>query len=380
MTRLSGHAYPWDVLGDPEFPGRVRDHGITNVTLACAYHAVRAATPLHARHQIITARTSALYRPVRRKPWSGHRLVPAPASWLDEPAPFDTATAVLQRAGFEVCAWVVLTHNSRLGEYYPDVAVINCFGDRYPHALCPQWSEVRRYAATLASESVQGIHLSGVLLEAWGQHGVTHGALHDKTAGAWSPAVARLLSICCCAACQTAWITRGLDPARVIADLRTAVWHQHNPAPDMVEQLRATRVDATAALLAEVLGALTDTAPDLPVTVFADPDPSSATPVGAVDTRVATVLVSAWATEAGRADAVSAVRLALPATVTVGAYVTVLPPVEPHAVPAHVGRLVAAGAQQLNLYHLGLAGPDRQRALGAAVLACRNETREEPAR
>jgi hypothetical protein len=374
VTRLSGHAYPWDVLGDPEFPCRVRDHGVSDITLACAYHAVRAATPLHPRHQIITAPTSALYRPVRRKAWSGHRLVPAPASWLDDPAPFDTATTMLGRAGFKVSAWVVLTHNSRLGESYPDVAVTNCFGDRYPHALCPQWSEVRRYAATLASESVQGIDLSGVLLEAWGQHGVAHGGMHDKTAGAWSPATSRLLSICCCAACQTTWIARGLDPGQVIADLRTAVWHQHNPAPEMVEQIRAARLDGTAALLAEVLDAIADTAPGMPVTVFADPDPWSAIPVSAVDTRVATVLVSAWATEPGRADAVSAARLALPAAVTVGAYVTVLPPVEPPMVPTHVRRLLTAGAQQLNLYHLGLAGPDRQRALGTAVLATRGET------
>jgi len=63
--------------------------------------------------------------------------------------------------------------------------------------------------------------------------------MHDKTAGAWSPATSRLLSICCCAACQTTWIARGLDPGQVIADLRTAVWHQHNPAPDVVEQIRA---------------------------------------------------------------------------------------------------------------------------------------------
>ena len=374
MTRLCGHAYPWDVLGDPEFPGRVRDHGVTDITLACAYHAVRAATPLHPRHQVVTAPMSALYRPVRRGAWSGHRLVPAPASWLDEPAPFDTATDILERKGFRVSAWVVLTHNSRLGESLPDVAVTNCFGDRYPHALCPQWSEVRRYAATLAAESVRGLDLSGVLLEAWGQHGVAHSGMHDKTADAWSPAVSRLLSICCCAACQTAWLTRGLDPGRVIADLRAAVRQGQDMPSAVVDETRAARVEATALLLTEVLDALADTAPGLPATVFADPDPWAATPVSALDARVTTVLVSAWATSPERAGAVSATRMALPAGVTVGAYVTVLPPVEPPTVPTHVRRLLAAGAQQLNLYHLGLAGPDRQRMLGAAVLTTREET------
>ena len=58
-------------------------------------------------------------------------------------------------------------------------------------------------------------------------------------------------------------------------------------------------------------------------------------------------------------------RMVLPSSITVGAYVTVLPPVEPSTVPAHIERLLTAGAQQLNLYHLGLAGPDRQPALRA---------------
>lgn len=354
---ITGHAYPWDVIGDPDFTARVRDHGIDEITLACAYHAVRAATPLHPRHQVITAPMSALYRTIRPEAWAGHRLAPAPASWLDVPDPFDAATNVLTRAGFGVTAWIVLTHNSRLGTACPDVAVVNCFGDRYPHALCPRWPEVQRYAATLAVEAVRGADITGVLLEAWGQHGVAHNGMHDKTAGAWSPAATRLLSICCCVACQKAWPH---DPAQVIAELRDAVRYQREPV--VAEEIRATKAAGAAELLTTVVDAL---GPDIPVTVFTDPDPWSATPVSAVDPRVSTAVVSAWSTDPARATAVAAARAALPPDITVGAYVTVLPPVEPHTVPTHVQRLRNAGARQLNLYHLGLAGIDRQPALGA---------------
>ena len=45
-VQISGHAYPWDVLGDPEFVNRVAELGLTEVTLAAAYHTTRAATPL----------------------------------------------------------------------------------------------------------------------------------------------------------------------------------------------------------------------------------------------------------------------------------------------------------------------------------------------
>lgn len=363
MTRLSGHAYPWDVLGDPDFPGRVLDLGIGDVTLASAYHAVRAATPLHPHHQVVTAPTSALYRPVRPEVWSGYRLAPVPPSWPDVPDPFKAATRLLTPAGLGVTAWVVLTHNSRLGQSCPDIAVVNCFGDRYSHALCPHWPEVRRYAAALAAEAVHDADVSGVLLEAWGQQGVAHGSMHDKTAGAWSPTATRLLSVCCCVACRTAWASRGLDSQQVVTALRDAVRIDSDIPEDVADEICGVRSAAAAELLTEVLDAL----PDLPVTVFTDPDPWAAAPVTAIDSRVTTAVVSAWSTDPARAQAVTAARKVLPSTMTIGAYVTVLPPVEPIAVPAHVARLLTAGAQQLNLYHLGLAGADRQRALRAAT-------------
>jgi hypothetical protein len=253
----------------------------------------------------------------------------------------------------------VLTHNSRLGTECPDVTVVNCFGDHYPHALCPRWPEVQHYAATLVVEAVRGADISGVLLESWGQQGVAHTGMHDKTAGAWSPAATRLLSICCCTAWQKAW---PLDPAPAIAELRDAVRYQRESI--VAEEIRATKAAGAAELITTVIDAL---GPDIPVTVFTDLDPWSAIPVSAVDPRVTTAVVSAWSTDPARATAVATARAALPPDITVGAYVTVLPPVDPRTVPTHVQRLRTAGARQLNLYHLGLAGINRQPALGAIV-------------
>ena len=39
--------YPWDVDGDPAAADRIAGLGLTGVTLAAAYHAVRAVTPFH---------------------------------------------------------------------------------------------------------------------------------------------------------------------------------------------------------------------------------------------------------------------------------------------------------------------------------------------
>jgi len=147
---ITGHAYPWDVVGDPSFADRAVDSGVSTVAIAAAYHSTRAATPLHPDHQLVHARYAALYRPVRERVWGSRRLRPLGPDWMSTEDSFADAAEAVRAAGLRVSAWVVLTHNSRLGTEFPDVAVVNCFGERYPYALCPSGPEVREYAATLA--------------------------------------------------------------------------------------------------------------------------------------------------------------------------------------------------------------------------------------
>ena len=67
----------------------------------------------------------------------------------------------------------------------------------------------------------------------------------------------------------------------------------------------------------------------------------------------------AWSTVPGAAEAVAATHEAVGARVAIGAYVTVLPPASAEELPAHVRRLRAAGADELHVYHLGLAPAHR---------------------
>jgi len=50
-VRAWANLYPWDVDGDPAAPDRIAGLGLAAVTLAAAYHAVRAVTPFHPRHR-----------------------------------------------------------------------------------------------------------------------------------------------------------------------------------------------------------------------------------------------------------------------------------------------------------------------------------------
>ena len=358
---VSGHAYPWDVLGDPRF----LDRATRRVTLAAAYHSTRAATPLHPEHRIVDAQWAALYRPVRQVAWKGQDLRPLEPGWVSSADSFGEAAALLKRAGHEVTAWIVLTHNTRLGTLRPDVAVVNCFGETYPYALCPAHAEVRDHAATLAAEAVLDVDVDGVSLEACGQMGVNHLGHHEKTEGAWSPETAGLLSICCCTACRRAWDADGLDQAEVVAALRAGT-----PSDALLAALLAVRHRHTDMLRAQVLAALRS----LPVTLHAHPDPWATgpspglTPTAADD--VDALLVPCW--QPGSAELV---RAAAGKGKPVDAYVTLLHPMDPAALVPHVRDLKAAGASRLSLYHLGLAPAWRQ-DLFASIAAAASLPRE----
>lgn len=356
--RLTGHAYPWDVLGDPGFVARAE--GMETVALAAAYHSVRAATPSHPKHQLVTASYAALYRPVRSSVWQGRRLRPLEPTWTSTPDSWGAAADVLRAAGLRVSAWVVLTHNTRLGTEFPDVAVVNCFGDRYPYALCPSHEEVRAYAATLAVEAARDA--DEVSLEACGQLGLVHGSHHEKTDNAWTATAQRWLSVCCCTECQKAWSSRGLDPVWVLSTLREAV--RTSSEVPFADDLLAVRHAAADLLRAEVLAGL-----EVPVILHAHPDPwvTGASPglTPSTGPDVAALVVPAWPT-----DSAPVVKAAAATGRPVDAYVTVVRTEE--GLADHARRVVAAGATGLAIYHLGLASSWRQPLIREMAEAARS--------
>src|SRR5262249_36157128 len=154
--------------------------------------------------------------------------------------------------------------------------------------------------------------------------GIVHTGHHEKTF--YSPEEQRVLSVCCCDACRWSWSDRGLDPAAVVASLRSGV-----APPGVLDARHAT----TDALRAEVLSAVPAVGR---VTLHGHPDPwepgasPGLTPSAAKD--VDSVLVPAWPTLADSASAVARVPG------DVDAYLTVLPPADPDQLVDHARRLV----------------------------------------
>jgi hypothetical protein len=386
--RVTGYAYPWDVLGDPGFPDRVGELGVDEVAVAVAYHSTRAATPWQTGRASMLATHSALYRPVRDDVWRSRALRPEPAGWM---RPLDaggdsagTAVWGLRSAGIRTALWLVLTHNSFLGNRFPGLAVRDCFGQPYPWALCPAHAQVREYVATLAAESVRDLPCDTVILESCGQMSAVHQHSHEKTDAVWAPAVQRLLSICCCTGCTRHWRDAGLDPPRTTTAIRhraaeiIATGDLTVTDDGLPPQLRAVlltgRQQATDLVRRQVLDAIGT--PDR-VLLHGSPDPWATgalpglTPTAGKD--VAGVVLPCWPPNPTSTDLVRTARAELPAEVAVGAYVTAVAATRTPDIAGQVTGLAAAGATELHLYHLGLAGPARQADLCAAVAAAHQE-------
>ncbi|MGW1159926.1 hypothetical protein ACWD5Q_20440 [Streptomyces sp. NPDC002513] len=230
--RASAFLYPWDVDGDPEAAGRVAALGVRQATLASAYHSTRALTPRHPRHRVVTARHAAvLYPPDGR--WDGRDLRPYPAGdWAPGDA-FGEAAKALADAGVEVHSWVVLAHNSRLGEEHPDTSVVNAYGDRYPWAPCIAQPGTRAYLVDLAAEAAVRPGAHGTELESLGWYGLAHLHAHDKIGGVGlGDAGQYLMSLCFCAVCREGYGARGADADELAAAVRAALeplWRGASP-------------------------------------------------------------------------------------------------------------------------------------------------------
>jgi hypothetical protein len=379
-VRAWANLYPWDVDGDPATADRIAGLGLTGVTLAAAYHAVRAVTPFHPEHRIVTRDAAVYYRadPSRWRP------APSPARptrlrpLVSRPVgSFERAAAALHAQGLKVTAWAVVTHNDRLGAVVPAVAVRNAFGDAYPWALCLASPAVRDYAARLAGEVAGLAEADAVEFEACGWYGVEHLSAHDKTAGAAAGAAAQwLLSVCFCAACRREYAAAGADPDWLAACVRAAIDPPAGPGgldagpggpgpaalpEEAAAALLAVRAAAASRFQREVIVAAREAAPGKPVYLHVHPDPQAtgANPgcePGAL-AGVAGIVLSCWDPPTAAALVTQASAAAPPGTAIAASLLAVAGlGGDPATLPAQAGLASAGDLAAIRALCRGAAG------------------------
>ncbi|MYQ80171.1 MULTISPECIES: hypothetical protein [unclassified Streptomyces] len=387
--RTSAFLYPWDVVGDPDAPTRIADLGVQQVTLAAAYHSTRALTPRHPGRRIVTAEYAAVLYPPDEGRWAGREIRPYRQAWMPSDDPFAEAAEALAGAGLDVHSWVVLAHSSRLGADHPDTSVVNAYGDRYPWAPCIARPEVRAYLVDLAAEAAVREGARGTELESCGWYGFAHLHAHDKVAGVGlGDAAQYLMSLCFCAVCRAGYAGQGLDPEELGAAVRRAlapVWSGSGSpdagwdavgkllGADLAEATLRWRTEVARSLQEAVTGAVrAAAAPGFQVLLHADPAPYRCGANVGVDPGHILSVADGVVLPCTGADAVREAVLGPFAgrgsDAVVAANLTVVRGMggSPDTLERDAAHAASLGANQLRLYHAGLASdPDLAKVAGA---------------
>ncbi|MCB1487311.1 MAG: hypothetical protein KDJ88_07620, partial [Bauldia sp.] len=162
MSYRAMYAYAWDLaerdLG--AVADEVRGLGLDTITLATSYHAGKFLRPRGKTGKVYFPEDgTAYYRP---DPSRYAALKPVENSLL---ATRDILAELCALDSVATNAWLVLTHNSRLGMLHPESCVRNAFGDRLIYNLCPSAPEVRAYAVALCTDVTENYPVVGISLE-----------------------------------------------------------------------------------------------------------------------------------------------------------------------------------------------------------------------
>lgn len=386
--RAAAFLYPWDVAGDPDAAARAASLGVQQVTLASAYHSTRALTPRHPAHRIVTAGHAAVLYPPDPARWAGRALRPYEQSWVAADDPWAEAARALTGAGLDVHTWVVLAHNSRLGTEHPDTSVVNAYGDRYPWAPCIARPDIRSYLVDLAAEAAVRDGASGTELESCGWYGFAHLHAHDKVAGVGlGDAAQYLMSLCFCPDCREGYGEHGLDAQALSRSVRTAlepVWAGSGASDsgwsgvekllgaDLAAATLRWRTQVARTLQGAAVAAVRAAAPPgFQVLLHADPAPHRCGADVGVDAghilSVADgVVLPCTGTDAAREAVLG------PFTGTGGVLAANFPVVagmggSPGTLERDAAHAASLGANQLRLYHAGLASDPDLRTVADAL-------------
>lgn len=231
---------------------RIGSLGVNEVALCLSYHSARDLVP---------------HDPVRVvKRHAGLQFATDPGLFEESglyPAQEDSHSASLlatireelDRVRVTTSAWCVFLHNEELGERYPDVVHVNCFGDRSaPSDLCPANPRVRLYCGELVRAAAAHGY-TRVYAESLHYGWFEHGYHHERDFSS-SDAISRfVLGVCFCRHCLSAAADGGAD---VIAARRDAqqIVSERLLGPDARDQQRVPGDDVTRELIGELSPAL----------------------------------------------------------------------------------------------------------------------------
>ncbi|MCB1495812.1 MAG: hypothetical protein KDJ86_08510 [Bauldia sp.] len=275
MSYRAMYAYAWDLaerdLG--AVADEVRGLGLDTITLATSYHAGKFLRPRGKTGKVYFPEDgTAYYRP---DPSRYAALKPVENSLL---ATRDILAELCALDSVATNAWLVLTHNSRLGMLHPESCVRNAFGDRLIYNLCPSAPEVRAYAVALCTDVTENYPVVGISLETPGFLPSVHGYHHEFALVRQNRWLDNNMGLCFCDHCLKGARAAGIDAeglrTQVAADVTSCLDGDFDMPDDMAEAFwladtrtdgemaafLAWRCDVVTTLVAEIRAAVRDDA------------------------------------------------------------------------------------------------------------------------
>ena len=227
-------AFAWDLAdeGVDAVLGWAADSGLTALHLAGAYHAGWFIHPHNPRHRAYMPEDGCVYFHPSPHRYEVTILKPRVASVCGQTDWMRAAGERLDHHGLKLVSWTVCAHNTRLGLLHPECTVRNCFGDRYPHALCPANDEVRAYLCALCGDLANSLPLHAVQLESPGYMGLAHGHHHERDLTVLTPVERSLMDLCFCPACTRKAEAEQIEVARLRAGVRVLLEAAMAHAPE----------------------------------------------------------------------------------------------------------------------------------------------------
>lgn len=223
---------------------QVRAQGLSAISLAMAYHQSRDVVPHPGAKPRVRYRQDGVNFEPDPTIWGSSRVQPKVQSATD-------VAAVAELLGLEdrieVEAWLVILHNTELGERYPELTCETSFGDKLRAHLCPTNPDAVEYAVNLSRQvSAMGMD---VIAEGLNFQPFPHGHHHERSFSPVGPGDEILLSLCFCQHCEAAGNAQGIP----MVELRQRICDQVDQAFDRPDQLDSTLEALAGAVGEEVL-------------------------------------------------------------------------------------------------------------------------------
>lgn len=220
MSYRAIYAYAWDLAdaGVPQALGELEALGLDTVTIAGSYHAGKFLRPHAHGGKVYVPDDGTVYFKAERSRYGA--IAPVVNSLVHER---DVLSEVAGSPQIAANVWLVLLHNSRLGQLFPHATVRNTFGDRYVYSLCPSVPDVRDYAVALCRDVTDRYKVAGLTLETPGFLPYSHGYHHEFAmvrANRWLDA---RLGLCFCDHCAGLAAADGIDVPRLKDQVRQEI-------------------------------------------------------------------------------------------------------------------------------------------------------------